>query len=152
MLSVKKFSMYNIFYFYVSNLSITEVLFHMSFFFFFPPPYAARNNYHTRHLAKILIHLTWCLQESISASGASSIAYGKAVNAVYISSLFLKYLIENAKTVKIEELYLSLDESEPIPTDVPRGNSFLILQLNGYICLGWVGMAYLGPNKTITNI
>ncbi|KAH7522247.1 hypothetical protein FEM48_Zijuj07G0118200 [Ziziphus jujuba var. spinosa] len=93
----------------------------------------ARNNYKTRHLAKILIHLTWCLQECISTSGAPSIAYGKALNAVYISSIFLKFLIENAKTDKIEELSLSLDESEPIPTDVPRVEDFLMRSVLSFI-------------------
>ncbi|KAH0994061.1 hypothetical protein GBA52_005544 [Prunus armeniaca] len=81
----------------------------------------ARNNYHTRHLAKILIHMARCLQESIStSSGAPSLVYVKAVNAVYISSVFLKYFIENEKGDKIEDLYLSLDESEPIPTDITK--------------------------------
>ncbi|KAL6192223.1 hypothetical protein ACLB2K_038608 [Fragaria x ananassa] len=80
----------------------------------------AQNNYKTRHLAKLLIHLAWCLQEAISTSGAPSLVYGKAVNAVYISSVFLKYLIENPKSDKMEELYLSLDESEPMPTDITR--------------------------------
>ncbi|TQD99118.1 hypothetical protein C1H46_015237 [Malus baccata] len=81
----------------------------------------AQNNYRTRHLAKILIHMARCLQESIStSSGAPSIVYMKAVNAVYISSIFLKYFIENAKDEKIEELHLSLDESEPMPTDITK--------------------------------
>ncbi|XP_059447133.1 uncharacterized protein LOC132178663 [Corylus avellana] len=77
----------------------------------------AQNNQYTKHLAKILIHLSWCLQECVSASGAPSNVYEKAVNAVYISSVFLKHLIENAKNDDIEELYLSLDEKEPIPKD-----------------------------------
>ncbi|KAB2599699.1 dymeclin-like [Pyrus ussuriensis x Pyrus communis] len=81
----------------------------------------AQNNYRTRHLAKILIHMARCLQESIStSSGAPSIVYMKAVNAVYISSVFLKYFIENAKDEKIEELHLSLEESEPMPTDITK--------------------------------
>jgi hypothetical protein len=77
----------------------------------------AQNNADTRHLAKILIHLSWCLQECVSISDASTDVYEKAVNAVYISSVFLKYLIENAKSDNLEELYLSLDEKEPIPKD-----------------------------------
>ncbi|CAB4261590.1 unnamed protein product [Prunus armeniaca] len=65
--------------------------------------------------------MAWCLQESIStSSGAPSLVYVKAVNAVYISSVFLKYFIENEKGDKIEDLYLSLDESEPIPTDITK--------------------------------
>ncbi|OAY55692.1 dymeclin [Manihot esculenta] len=75
----------------------------------------AQNNYKTRHLAKVLIHLSQCLQECISTSGAPSPVYMKAINAVYISSVFLKYLIENAQSNNIEDLCLSLDESEPVP-------------------------------------
>ncbi|KAJ0035372.1 hypothetical protein Pint_24740 [Pistacia integerrima] len=77
----------------------------------------AQNNCNTRHLAKILIHLTQCLQESISSSGTQSTAYTKAINAVYISSVFLKYLIENAQSDNFDELHLSLAESEPIPRE-----------------------------------
>ncbi|KAF2284310.1 hypothetical protein GH714_020385 [Hevea brasiliensis] len=75
----------------------------------------AQNNCYTRHLAKILIHLAQCLQNSISTSGAPSPIYMKAVNAVYISSVFLKYLIENVQNNNSEDLYLSLDEREPVP-------------------------------------
>lgn len=82
-----------------------------------------QNNKCTRHLAKFLIHLSWCLQDCISASGAPSDVYDKAVNAVYITSVFLKHLIENAKSDDIEDLYLSLDEKEPIPKDFIGGNS-----------------------------
>nr|POE45097.1 hypothetical protein CFP56_66758 [Quercus suber] len=82
----------------------------------------AQDNSYTRHLAKILIHRSWCLQEYISASDASNDVYDKAVNAVYISSVFLKYLIENAKDDNLVELYLSLDENEPIPKDFVQGH------------------------------
>ena len=88
---------------------------------------AAQNNSYTRHLAKILIHRSLCLQEyCILTSDASNDVYDKAANAVYISSVFLKYLIENAKDDNLEELYLSLDENEPIPKDLVQGNCFVI--------------------------
>lgn len=86
---------------------------------------AAQNNCYTRHLAKILIHLTWCLQECISSSGTPSVAIMKAINAVYISSVFLKYLIENAESENFEELHLSLAESEPLPKEFVLGNYLL---------------------------
>ncbi|PIA45068.1 hypothetical protein AQUCO_01700543v1 [Aquilegia coerulea] len=70
-----------------------------------------KNNYNTRHLAKILIHLVWSLQESSTTSGVS-IDYTKAINAAYLSSVFLKYTIENAKSENFEELYLCLNEDE----------------------------------------
>lgn len=48
----------------------------------------------------------------------------KAVNAAYISSIFLKNIIENSQSGDLKELYLSLDESEPIPKEFIRGNQF----------------------------
>ncbi|KAL3505986.1 hypothetical protein ACH5RR_031368 [Cinchona calisaya] len=75
----------------------------------------AQNNCNTRHLAKILIHLALCLQECVSSSGVPSVALVKALNALYISSVFLRYLIENVKSDDFEELHLSLDASEAIP-------------------------------------
>ncbi|KAE8717627.1 Chlorophyllase 1 family protein [Hibiscus syriacus] len=77
----------------------------------------ALNNHRTRHLAKILIHLSWCLQEAIRTSGAPSPVYLKAINAVYVSSVFLKYIIENSQTYNIKELCLSLHENELVPKD-----------------------------------
>lgn len=88
--------------------------------------FAAQSNGNTRHLAKLLIHLSWCLQELLQAyssddddDDAHSSLYKKALNATYISSLFLKHLIENGKS---EELHLSLDESEPVPHGFVMGN------------------------------
>ncbi|KAL0376655.1 UNVERIFIED_CONTAM: Dymeclin [Sesamum calycinum] len=78
------------------------------------------NNYNTRHLAKILIHLAWCLEDCVSAADVTSLAFSKALNALFVSSVFLKYLIENSKTDDFEELYLSLDETEPVPHDFSK--------------------------------
>ncbi|CAI9118377.1 OLC1v1019937C1 [Oldenlandia corymbosa var. corymbosa] len=75
----------------------------------------AQNNSQTRHLAKILIHLVRCLQECVSSSGVPFAAFVKSLNAVYISSVFLKYLIETAKSDDFEELYLSIDGAETLP-------------------------------------
>ncbi|KAI3847017.1 hypothetical protein MKW92_029432 [Papaver armeniacum] len=73
----------------------------------------AKNNSHTRHLAKILIHLACCLQESMTTTSDESVeVHKKALNAAYLSSIFLKYMIENAKSDNFEELYLSLVEGE----------------------------------------
>lgn len=78
--------------------------------------FAAKNNLHTKHLAKILFHLACCLQESMSTSGGLPLDYEKAANAVYISSVFLKHLIENDV-----QLCLSLDLDEALPKDVLAG-------------------------------
>ena len=58
-------------------------------------------------------------------SGASSLNYEKAINAVHISSVFLKHLIENAKSDRIEELYLSLNDGESASKDFLGGKTFL---------------------------
>lgn len=81
------------------------------------------NNCFTRHLAKILIHLAWCLQESVTTSVVPSSASTKAVNALFMSSVFLKYLFENVKGDTYEELYLSLDKSEALPNNFSRDQS-----------------------------
>ncbi|KAJ4828586.1 hypothetical protein Tsubulata_019592 [Turnera subulata] len=103
-----------------------------------------QNNCYTRHLAKILIHLAWCLQESVTAAGAPSEAYDKAVNAVYISSVFLKYLIENAQSNNVEELYLSLDPTEPLPENFTLGQSIENLVMHSV--LRFIGSVDVSPN------
>ncbi|XP_057476837.1 uncharacterized protein LOC130764551 [Actinidia eriantha] len=93
----------------------------------------AQNNYYTRHLAKILIHLAWCLQECLSSSGVPPFSYLKAINATYISSVFLKYYIENAKTDNFEELCLSLDENEAVPSNFSRDQNIQNLVMHGVL-------------------
>ncbi|XP_075478200.1 uncharacterized protein LOC142519149 [Primulina tabacum] len=97
----------------------------------------AMNNSITRHLAKILIHLAWCLQECISSSGGPTTASSKAINALFISSVFLKFLIENAKNENFKELFLSLDETEPIPNHFSKGED--VTNLIMYSVLNFVG-------------
>ncbi|KAL8490908.1 hypothetical protein ACS0TY_022784 [Phlomoides rotata] len=87
----------------------------------------ATNNCSTRHLAKILIHLAWCLQECVSDAGVASPDIPKALNALFVSSVFLKNLIEKAKSDNFEELYLSLNESEPIPSNYSKGEDVVNL-------------------------
>ncbi|KAI4368378.1 hypothetical protein MLD38_016940 [Melastoma candidum] len=107
----------------------------------------SHNNVHTRHLAKIMIHLTWCLQECTSNAGGQSSVYLKAINALYISSVFLKHLIENAKTENFEELYLSLDESEPVPMQSIRDQNIENLVMHSvFSCIGSVDVS---PNTYV---
>ncbi|XP_021741190.1 dymeclin-like isoform X1 [Chenopodium quinoa] len=82
----------------------------------------AQNNYYTRHLAKLLIHLSYCLQDCISCPGAPSITFTKALNAAYLSSVFLTHTIENSKTGNFEELHLSLVDHE-VPSGLPKDQS-----------------------------
>ncbi|XP_057957180.1 uncharacterized protein LOC131150470 [Malania oleifera] len=103
----------------------------------------AQNNYYTRHLAKILIHLAWCLQESASTPGAPPTVFARAINALYISSVFLKYLIENSKSEKIEELYLFLDESEAIPKEFHRDQNIENLVMHSV--LSFIGTLDVSP-------
>ncbi|XP_071717720.1 uncharacterized protein [Rutidosis leptorrhynchoides] len=99
----------------------------------------ARNNGSTRHLAKILIHLTWCLQESLSTPGVLSAASMKAVNASYISSVFLKYSIENLNSDNFEGLYLSLDDNETIPNNIHKDEGIIGMAMHAV--LSYIGRA-----------
>ncbi|KAK6122694.1 hypothetical protein DH2020_043563 [Rehmannia glutinosa] len=103
----------------------------------------ALNNCNTRHLAKILIHLSWCLQECVSASCVPSPAFTKAFNALFVISVFLKNLIENAKSDNFEELYLSLDETEPIPTNLSKGED--VENLIMYSALTFIAKVDVSP-------
>lgn len=85
---------------------------------------AAMNNCKTRHLVKILINLAWCLQECVSATDMASPAFSKALNALFVSSVFLKYLIENTRSDNFEELYLSLNETDSVPNNFSEGSLF----------------------------
>ncbi|XP_010259149.1 PREDICTED: dymeclin isoform X1 [Nelumbo nucifera] len=94
----------------------------------------AQNNYHTRHLAKLLTHLVRCLQESMSTSVGPSTIYTKAVNAAHMSSVFLKYLIENAKSDNFTELYLTLDEGETTTEEyLPRDQNLESFVMRGML-------------------
>ncbi|KAG8370268.1 hypothetical protein BUALT_Bualt14G0099200 [Buddleja alternifolia] len=101
------------------------------------------NNCSTRHLAKLLIHLAWCLQECVSTSDVTSPAFSKALNGLFVSSVFLKYLIENNKSDNFEELYLSLDETEPLPDNISKGQD--VENLIMYSALNFIGKVDVGP-------
>ncbi|CAI9287232.1 unnamed protein product [Lactuca saligna] len=103
----------------------------------------ARNNGSTRHLAKMLIHLTWCLQESLSNPGVLSVASMKAVNASYISSVFLKYSIENSTSENLEDLYLSLDESETVQSNIRKDESIISMVMHAV--LSYIGRVEISP-------
>lgn len=93
--------------------------------------HAAQHNYQTNHLAKILIHLVWSLQDLTLKSSGSSTAFRKSVNAAHISSIFLKFIIENAKSENFEELCLNLDKDEMKQNNLPTGiGSFLVIIFN----------------------
>ncbi|KAK7393723.1 hypothetical protein VNO78_22287 [Psophocarpus tetragonolobus] len=77
----------------------------------------AKNNCNTRHLAKILFHLACYLKECMSTSGVPPLVYEKAVNAVYLTSVFLKHLIESAQDGDVM-LYLSLHDDESMPKNI----------------------------------
>ncbi|KAF2563567.1 hypothetical protein F2Q70_00016519 [Brassica cretica] len=62
------------------------------------------------------VHQACELFELLQASDDDQASiYKKAVNAMYIASVFLKHLIENGKSDSLEELHLFLDESNPVP-------------------------------------
>lgn len=103
----------------------------------------AMNNCKTRHLVKILINLAWCLQECVSATDMASPAFSKALNALFVSSVFLKYLIENTRSDNFEELYLSLNETDSVPNKFSEGQhvgSFII-----FSALNFIGKVDVSP-------
>ncbi|CAN7038872.1 unnamed protein product [Brassica oleracea var. botrytis] len=108
-----------------------------------------RSNGYTRHLAKLLIHLSWCLQELLQDCDddqASSI-YKRAVNATYISSVFLKHLIENGKSDGLVELHLSLDESEPVPHGFVMDQDIQNFVMHSV--LNFIGSTEVSPNSYV---
>ncbi|XP_028185990.1 uncharacterized protein LOC114372560 isoform X5 [Glycine soja] len=102
-----------------------------------------QNNRNTRHLAKILFHLACYLQESISTSGVLQLVYEKAVNAVYLTSVFLKHLIESAQDGDVE-LYLSLHDSESIPKNILRDQTIENLVMRNV--LNFIASVDVSPN------
>ncbi|KAH1265229.1 hypothetical protein GmHk_01G000976 [Glycine max] len=58
----------------------------------------------------------------MSTSGVTQLVYEKVINAVYLTSVFLKHLIESAQDGDVE-LYLSLHDSESIPKNILRVSS-----------------------------
>ncbi|GFP86041.1 dymeclin [Phtheirospermum japonicum] len=103
----------------------------------------AMNNCNTRHLAKILIHLALCLQECVSTSDVATLVFSKALNALFVSSVFLKYLIETSKSDDFEELYLMLDESDHVPNNFPKGQH--VGNLIMFSALNFIGKVDVSP-------
>ncbi|RZB88924.1 Dymeclin isoform B [Glycine soja] len=109
----------------------------------------AKNNCHTRHLAKILFHLACCLQESMSSSGASPLVYEKAFNAVYISSIFLKHLIESDQGENIQ-LYPSLEDNEDVQKDVLRDQTIENLVMRNV--LSFIASVEVSPDTFLLHL
>ncbi|PKA65904.1 hypothetical protein AXF42_Ash010313 [Apostasia shenzhenica] len=107
---------------------------------------AVQNNYETRHLAKILVHMVLSLQESLPMTVGSS-THSKATNAAYISSIFFKYIIENAKTDNFEELFLSLNEDDMDKDFLPKGQSIESFVMRGV--LNFIGTAELSSHSFV---
>ncbi|CAD6236550.1 unnamed protein product [Miscanthus lutarioriparius] len=105
----------------------------------------AENNHQTKHLAKILIHLVWCLQECSSTTSVYSVVYRRAINAAYISSIFLKFIIENAKTDSWQELYLDIDRSEKGLENFPAENTVEYFLMRGV--LDYIGSVDVSPES-----
>ncbi|KAL5222506.1 hypothetical protein ABZP36_027219 [Zizania latifolia] len=105
----------------------------------------AQNNCHTKHLAKILIHLVWCLQECTADSKVSYAAYRKAINAAYISSIFLKFIIENAKADNWQELCLDINKDEKGMENFPSEQSVEYFLMKGV--LNYLGSVDVSPES-----
>lgn len=73
--------------------------------------------------------------------------YTKSVNAAYISSVFLKFIIENAKTETFEELYLNLDEAEAGNNMLPTGERIESYVMRGV--LNFIGTSDANPHSCL---
>lgn len=97
-----------------------------------------QNSIFTCHLAKLLLHLAWSLQEISRGTPAAHVSGLKATNAVRFSSVFLKHLIEHGSTDQlISCISLSLSEKEAKATGLSKGNQnvagFLVSALFSFI-------------------
>ncbi|XP_074559605.1 uncharacterized protein LOC141815558 isoform X1 [Curcuma longa] len=107
----------------------------------------AQHNYYTNHLAKILIHLVWSLEDLLHQSSRPLTSYRKSVNAAYVSSVFLKFIIENAKGKNFEELCLNLDHDEKKQNNLPTDQSIEIFIMQGV--LSFIGASNVSPQSCL---
>ncbi|KAH9298090.1 hypothetical protein KI387_029772 [Taxus chinensis] len=104
----------------------------------------ARNNRYTRHLAKLLVHLVWSLQETITATSGARADYAKAINATRLSSAFLKYLIENSNGDNFEEsLFLILTDTDAKKDGFPEVHRVTDFFMQGI--LAFIGSSDVTP-------
>lgn len=69
----------------------------------------------------------------MSTTSSPSTAHMKAINAAYISSVFLRYIIECAKSDNFEELYLSLRDDEAADRNIPGGQNIESFVMHGVL-------------------
>lgn len=111
----------------------------------------AQNNCHTRHLAKLLIHLIWSLQEAVAAAPGAWAVYSKAINAARFSSVFLKYLIENSKGDNFEEpLFLNLTDNDVKGDGFPQVDRIKEFVIQGL--LGFIGTSDVTPSTYLLHL
>ena len=83
---------------------------------------SALNSRFTGHLAKLLLHSAWSLQEVSSDAPTSVMTFLKATNAIRFSSVFLKHLIEHTTYGQLMAcLSLSLNEKEAQASGLSKG-------------------------------
>lgn len=97
-----------------------------------------QNSIFTCHLAKLLLHLAWSLQEVSCTAPAAHVSVLKATNAVRFSSVFLKHLIEHGSSDHLMScISLCLSEKEAKATGLSKGNQnvagFLISAMFSFI-------------------
>ncbi|MCO5571541.1 hypothetical protein L7F22_025284 [Adiantum nelumboides] len=82
-----------------------------------------QNSKSTGHLAKLLVHLGWSLQEVSDSSTDVQLKFARTTNAVRFSSVFLKYAIEHLTKEELKScLALSLNDQEAVFSGLKKGN------------------------------
>ncbi|KAI5064179.1 hypothetical protein GOP47_0020849 [Adiantum capillus-veneris] len=95
--------------------------------------FAVQNSKSTGHLAKLLIHLGWSLQEVSDSSTDVQLKFAKTTNAVRFSSVFLKYAIEQLTKEELRScLSLSLSDKEADFSGLKEGNQ----NVAGFVVFG----------------
>lgn len=112
----------------------------------------AQNSTSTGHLAKLLFHLAWTLQEAVSGAPDSHLTFAKATNAVRFSSVFLKYSIEHLTSDGLTScLSLCLNDKEADMTGLTKGNqnvaSFVVLAM-----LSFIGNSDVNPSTYLLHL
>ncbi|KAL3678033.1 hypothetical protein R1sor_020989 [Riccia sorocarpa] len=94
----------------------------------------ARNDRVTGHLAKLLVHMVWTIQEVPTSSGVPV----KALNAARFSRIFLKYFIEMFNADVVDHLLLSELHEPASEAEAPDQN---VIELVIRTLLEFVGTA-----------
>ncbi|KAJ7522567.1 hypothetical protein O6H91_18G017800 [Diphasiastrum complanatum] len=111
-----------------------------------------QNNRHTAHLAKLLIHLGWSLQEIASASPGTHITAVKVINATQFLRVVLQYFLRHAKGDAIGEAFtLHLNDFDAEFIHLPKGKLSVPSMVLPAL-LSFIGSSDINPNSYLLQL